>query len=107
MTSPLGTHVIPGLSAEQNSVLFDAFRQFPEIKTVVLYGSRAKGRHRPNSDIDLCIRDSSITLSRLLHLEGLIDDLLLPWSVDLANYETIDNPSLREHIDRAGITIYP
>ena len=107
MTNPLGTHVIPGLSAEQNNALFDAFRQFPEIKTVVLYGSRAKGCHRPNSDIDLCIRGSSITLSRLLHLEGLIDDLLLPWTVDLASYETIDSPSLREHIDRVGITIYP
>ena len=107
MTNPLGTHVIPGLSAEQNNALFGAFRLFPEIKTVVLYGSRAKGCHRPSSDIDLCIRNSTITLSRLLQLEGLIDDLLLPWTVDLASYETIDSPSLREHIDRVGITIYP
>lgn len=107
MTNPLGVHAIPGLSAEQNNALLDAFRQFPEIKTVVLYGSRAKGSHRPNSDIDLCIRDSTITLSRLLSLEGLIDDLLFPWTVDLANYDTIDNPTLREHIDRVGIAIYP
>ena len=63
MTNPLGIRAIPGLLAEQNNALLDAFRQFPEIKTVVLYGSRAKGCHRPNSDIDLCIRDSTITLS--------------------------------------------
>ena len=40
-------------------------------------------------------------------VEVLIADLLLPWTVDLADYDTINNPSLREHIDRVGIAIYP
>lgn len=51
MNSRPDTHAIPGISAEHNTALLQTFRQFPEINTVVLYGSRAKGNHRPNSEL--------------------------------------------------------
>jgi hypothetical protein len=38
----------------------------------------------------------------LLALELAIDDLLLPYKVDLSLLEHIDNPALREHIARVG-----
>lgn len=107
MNSSQQTCTIPGISPEHTTSLRNIFRLFPEIDSVVLYGSRAKQNHRHNSDIDLCLKNTCISLSRLLELEGQIDDLLLPWMFDIAVYNSIKNPALREHIDRIGKVIYP
>jgi hypothetical protein len=41
-------------------------------------------------------------IAELLELCGQIDDLLLPWKVDLALKHTIENADLVAHIERAG-----
>jgi len=41
-----------------------------------------------------------------MRIENELDDLLLPWSIDLSLYNHIDNPSLREHIERVGSVFY-
>lgn len=64
------------------------------------------GTYRPGSDIDLCIEAESLGLSELLSIENRIDDLLLPWKVDLSLLHTIDNPALKKHILRVGVTFY-
>lgn len=35
-----------------------------------------------------------------------IDELLLPYMVDLSVFDQIDNPALREHIERVGRVLY-
>jgi hypothetical protein len=35
-----------------------------------------------------------------------IDDLLLPYTVDLSIFEDIDDPDLIEHIQRVGVVFY-
>lgn len=82
------------------------FRDYPPIRRVILYGSRAMGTYRPGSDIDLCIEAESLGLTELLSIENRIDDLLLPWKVDLSLLHTIDNPALQDHIRRVGVTFY-
>lgn len=82
------------------------FGKYPAIKRVLLYGSRAMGRERVGSDIDLCIEADEMTLSQFLAIENEIDDLLLPWKVDLSLKTQIDNPDLLEHIKLVGIQIY-
>jgi predicted nucleotidyltransferase len=83
------------------------FSDYPEIDRVVLYGSRALGSCRTGSDIDLTIEAETMDLSELLTIENRIDDLLLPWKVDLSLRHKIDNPDLLAHIDRVGVTFYP
>lgn len=90
---------LPGDVVEQ---LCGVFRQYPQIETVILYGSRAKGGYRLGSDIDLTIEGQGLDLSLLLAVEEEIDDLLLPWMVDLSLFDQIDNVSLVEHIRRLG-----
>lgn len=75
------------------------------VQRVLLYGSRAMGNHRPGSDIDICLVAPTMTLSELMRLDNDIDDLLLPWKVDLTMLHRIDNTLLREHIERAGIDL--
>jgi predicted nucleotidyltransferase len=44
-----------GLKQQELVKILSVFRLHPEIKKVVLFGSRAKGTSRPNSDIDLVV----------------------------------------------------
>jgi hypothetical protein len=46
-------------------------------------------------------------LQELFALETRIDDLLLPWKVDITVRQYIDNPALLEHINKAGVELYP
>ncbi|MBA1262393.1 nucleotidyltransferase family protein [Stutzerimonas sp. NM35] len=86
--------------------LSGVFRSCPQVKRVVLYGSRAKGTYRPGSDIDLTMEGHKLTFAQLLALENQIDELLLPWMVDLSLRAGIDNPALLEHIERVGVPFY-
>jgi len=86
--------------------LRELFRGWPQIRRVTLYGSRAKGNYRNGSDIDLCVEAEDFGIADLLQLDGEIDDLLLPWKVEIALRHQIDNPDLLAHIDRVGIPIY-
>jgi predicted nucleotidyltransferase len=82
------------------------FAAVPEIDRVILYGSRAKGTYRNGSDIDLVIQGESVTLSRLFEIENDLDDLLLPYTIDLSLLHKIDDPALIGHIKRVGAVFY-
>ena len=82
------------------------FREWPGIDRAILYGSRAKGNFRKGSDIDLCLEAGSMPIEDLLKLGGEIDDLMLPWKVDLALKHAIENPDLLAHIERVGVAVY-
>ncbi|MCP9911303.1 nucleotidyltransferase domain-containing protein [Cyanobium sp. BA20m-p-22] len=53
------------------------------VEAVWLFGSRAMDRHGPGSDIDLCLEGPALNHSDRLALMAAVDDLLLPWRVDL------------------------
>ena len=82
------------------------FRACPQVERVILYGSRAKGNYRVGSDIDLTVEGEGLSLAQLLAMESQIDELLLPWMVDLSLKDRIDNPALLDHIARVGLTFY-
>ena len=69
-----------------------------EITQVDLFGSRATGKHRSHSDIDLVIhgavREAAIDRLRTLFIES-----NLPVSVDIFSYDGIACRPLREHVD--------
>lgn len=95
-----------GLPEDVVRKMGEIFRDCPEIDRVLLYGSRAMGNWRNGSDIDLCVEAVNLTLPELWAIENRIDDLLLPWKVDLSLRHQIDNPDLLDHIDRVGQIFY-
>ena len=78
----------------------------PEVERAILYGSRAKGTFRPGSDIDLALEGGRLTHDLLLKIMTELDDLLLPWMIDLLILSELDHEPLREHIERVGMTFY-
>ncbi len=92
-----------GLPEKTISSLKKIFSNQPVIQKIILYGSRAKGTYKPGSDIDLTLDAPQLDLSALLKIENEIDDLMLPYKVDLSLLHQIDNPSLIEHIQKFGV----
>ncbi len=82
------------------------FAGYSNIEKAVLYGSRAMGNYRNGSDIDLTLVGESLNLSTLLKIENEIDDLLLPYEIDLSLFHKIENPQLIDHINRVGKVFY-
>lgn len=80
--------------------------QHPEIESVVLFGSRAKGNFRDASDIDLCLKGDfkSQLIPKILNQ---YEELYFPWKLDLISWEAIDNQDLADHINRVGIEVHP
>lgn len=76
------------------------------VARAILYGSRAKGNYRAGSDIDLCLIAPSLSLTEQLQIETELDDLLLPYKIDLSRFHALDNPALIEHVQRVGVTVY-
>jgi predicted nucleotidyltransferase len=97
---------IAGLSSDEMHRIWFVFDGEPGISEVILYGSRAKGTHRPGSDLDLTLKGDVLTTNQLMDISGRIDDLLLPYEVDLSIFKHIDNPDLIDHINRVGKVVF-
>ena len=95
-----------GLSEETIRKINTVFAAHSEIERVILYGSRAKGNYRPGSDIDLTVTGEPLSLTQLARIEEELDDLLLPYKIDLSELRRIENNDLLEHINRVGKTFY-
>jgi type I restriction enzyme S subunit len=95
-----------GLKEHAITAIQDVFAKYPHVENAILYGSRAKGNYRPNSDIDLTLKGKSLDLSTLFKIETDLDDLLLPHKIDLSIFHKIENKDLIDHINRMGIVFY-
>ena len=72
----------------------------------MLYGSRAKGTHRPGSDIDLTLCGGALNHTLLTRIDNELDDLLLPYQIDLSLMSSLSHPALLDHIRRVGVVLY-
>jgi uncharacterized protein len=95
-----------GLKESTINKINSVFLNYPEVRQVILYGSRAMGNYRTGSDIDLTIVGEAVTHSEQLRIENKLDDLLLPYKIDLSLMHEIDNTDLLDHIKRVGVVFY-
>lgn len=95
-----------GLGTDTIRAIHKVFADYPEVETVILYGSRAKGSYKPGSDIDLTFKGSDLDLRILYRIDRALDDLNLPYDFDLSLYDQIENPDFLDHIKRVGVKFY-
>ena len=96
-----------GLPDRTLKTLNSIFRKYPDIKQVILYGSRAKGNYRNGSDIDLTIKPiENFNFNNLLRISNDFDDSDMPYFVDVSVYDKLSNSDLKAHIDRAGKVLW-
>lgn len=79
-------------------------RAFP-VEKIVLFGSRARGDHKPKSDMDFAIYPKAEMLNERLLREA-FDELPTLLKYDLVIIDAHTNPELLEAIQREGVPIY-
>jgi len=95
-----------GLENHTVTAIQGAFKAFIKIDKVILYGSRALNSYRNGSDIDLTIIGIDISIQYLQQIELELEELMLPYQIDLSIFNHIGNKNLIEHIQRVGIEFY-
>jgi len=96
-----------GLRESDLAHIRDAARAFPEIRQVILFGSRAKGTHKPGSDVDLALKGDALTYETVLGLTDMLnEEKPLPYFFDVVDYQRISEQALVEHINRVGVVIF-
>ena len=95
-----------GLKRKHRAAIIDALATNERVERAVLFGSRATETYTSVSDADIALIGERLTLDDLAHLAAIIDELTVPQEVDLLLYATINDGTLREHIDKQGIEWY-
>ena len=96
---------IPGLPPLANQRLLQVLQGCLTVEAVLLFGSRAMGRHRDGSDVDLCLVAEAFTHADRLQLMHAIDALLVTRQADLALQHELP-PELSDHVNLVGIPIW-
>ena len=95
-----------GLKQAEIDGICSILKRYPNVEEAILFGSRAMGNHQPASDIDLSLKGKGITLSQIGTIENQIDDMLMPYTMDINIYSELDNEDLINHINRVGKQLY-
>lgn len=91
-----------GLGAKTLEKIIHTLQKNLKIQKIILFGSRAKETYKKGSDIDISIVSENLSLKELNHLKVILDDLMLPYKIDLIDYARISSDDLKEHINRVG-----
>lgn len=96
-----------GLSKTDFELLLSAIKDFPSVKKVTLFGSRAKGNYKPGSDVDLVVDTVGDNLRVAVDLANrLNEETPLPYMFDVIDRRSINEQALLDHIERVGVVIY-
>ena len=80
-------------------------RSVPEVERVYLFGSRARGDHRPRADLDVAISCPTATERQWLKIWDLIEDTETLLAIDLVRLEDV-SADLKTRILAEGRVIY-
>jgi predicted nucleotidyltransferase len=94
-----------GLSDRELALIHDVLRSHSRVTAAVLFGSRAKMSHQPESDIDLALQGDLDSLPAE-SIAAELDELPLPYRFDVRAYSDIQSAQLRDHIERVGKVVY-
>lgn len=95
-----------GLPQSTTQKICSVLSRYPRVEKAILYGSRAKGNYKNGSDIDLTLHGTELTLNVIYKILDDIDELLLPYTIDLSIFNDISDTDVSEHIQRVGVTFY-
>jgi uncharacterized protein len=95
-----------GLSQRVVDRITGVLSRFSDVEQAVLFGSRAKGTHKPGSDIDIALVGAGLDWRVVGKIYDALDDLLLPYRFSLIVYDKSTDPEVAAHILRVGIGLF-
>ncbi len=94
-----------GLDDKTIEKIKNVFINYPKIEKVIIYGSRALGNFKYNSDVDLAIV-GDFEWDFIGHVQEELDSLSTPYLYDITDYNRILNPEVKKHVDDFGKLFY-
>ncbi|MGL4943589.1 MAG: nucleotidyltransferase family protein [Thermoguttaceae bacterium] len=96
-----------GLTEKQLSEIVEQLASFSDVERAVLFGSRARGTHKPASDVDIAIFGDKVTPSVAAAVKFEIEEeTYLPFFFDVVAYPTIIDERFKQKIDSQNIVVY-
>lgn len=95
-----------GLKDSDLETIRQTLKKHPNVYEAILFGSRAKGTHRPGSDVDLALKGTNLEQTVVQVSLYLNQESILPYDFDIIDYHSINNQELIDHITRVGKVIY-
>ncbi len=94
-----------GLEANVLERIREVLASYP-IERAFIIGSRARGNYSRGSDIDIVIFAPKLSFSQYLRLMSDLDELNLPYKIDLIRYESLKDEDFLRHIREEGKEFY-
>jgi predicted nucleotidyltransferase len=94
-----------GLNRNDLSAVTETFKSDPRILGAAIFGSRAKGDHKPYSDVDIVLY-GDLNFIDVENVIAELEELPMVYKFDVVAYGLVKNPEFRQHIERVGISIY-
>lgn len=84
-----------------------AIAALPFVERVILFGSRARGDHRPRSDIDLAVSCPGATPQQWFQVVDIVDEADTLLEIDCVRLdEMAPADRLRQRIEQEGIVLF-
>ena len=93
-----------GIKEELLNDLVNVFRKY-NITRAVVFGSRATGEFKYNSDVDICVFSENLGEKKSLLIDE-INQLNTALSFDILFFEDISKEELKENILKEEVVIY-
>lgn len=93
-----------GLADKYLKAMFDTINKFDEIEEVYLFGSRATGKHKVASDIDLAIKGRLADNLVAQQLKEALEETDIPYFFDVVSYNNASD-ELKVRIDADGVRL--
>ncbi len=91
-----------GLNEANQSELERVFRRHPGVRSVLIFGSRARGDAKPGSDFDLAVRAPGMTDAEFARLWADVESLELIFKIDLLHFDRLPEGGLKNRILSEG-----
>ena len=96
-----------GLSDKQIEEIVKIIDTYKEVEKALVFGSRATGRYKNGSDVDIAIfgekADTGLASKIKFYLE---EETYLPYFFDVIAYNSLQSEELKKHIDTYGKVLY-
>ncbi len=94
-----------GLDEKTLREIRGVLRKYSAVEEARIFGSRALGTERPNSDIDVALL-GRLNAALVDRIKGDLEDIPVPFKFDVVGYSLLEHQKLKKHIDRFGKSFY-
>lgn len=82
------------------------FLRFPSVRSVRIFGSRARGVARRASDLDLAVIAPGISDREWSELRHALDEAPLIYNLDIVRFDALKDQKLRARIEADGVEVF-